>query len=312
VETQGISFNKVYRSFDERERECVSDLETDLKFLVVLEEADVDIIKIYVNELDSYSAEDLERYDTVVRQIKMNDKKLAIDFYGWGGTRVNDFDEYKEFVVDSVSQWTERYGPDYMAPVVESGKPDRIGLSSESISIDQWHSLIEESCNAVKAANPFTKCVVIGHKEDLDILKSSVDVDSVDVVGFNIYGTAGVYDEYEGYLGEGDVVGRAVDYVTLNSEKETMITETWLTLQKHPTYRQPWREPLDAMWLEAMTYYSQKHDMKGVVPFFSFEFIDYFPLDASPEDLKSALDEGKRTQVFQTYKDVIEESKSGI
>jgi hypothetical protein len=289
------------------------DLDTDLQFLDMLEETGSNVIKIYVDEMEAYNPSELQRYDEIVNEIKKDGKELAIDFYGCGGTKLDNFEDYKTFVADSMSEWTQRYNPDYIAPIVESGKPGCVGLQYKSITLEQWHSLAEDSCNAVKDIDTNTKCVVIGHKDDLEILKNVIDIDSVDVIGFNIYGTEGTYDEYNGYLGNGDVVGRAIDYVNTNSNKDTWIGETWLTLQtKLPeTFDKPWRAPLDAKWMTAMTYYAQKHDMDGVVPYFSLKFVSYFPEGGATEDAKQAIDEGKRTQIFYTYQNVIQEVGTG-
>ena len=63
-------------------------------------------------------------------------------------------------------------------------------------------------------------------------------------------------------------------------------------------------------WIKVAAYYAQKHNMDGFTPFFTNLFVVYPGTDNIKEAIEisvRALKEGKRTEVFYAYKEVIEE-----
>ena len=77
----------------------------------------------------------------------------------------------------------------------------------------------------------------------------------------------------------------------------------------------PWREPLDAQWQRAIVYYAQKLGFQSISPFHIQYFIDYdtsfyTPLGANIKSWKNSLYQGKRTAVYYSYSDIINEVRS--
>jgi tetratricopeptide (TPR) repeat protein len=267
-----------------------TDEETDVKLLEVLEESGVDVISVYpwLTEYEKHR----ERYDKLFNRIKSDGKKLFIVFRLRPATM--SFEEYKEKNLEYTRVIIASVKPDYYGIVIE---PTSHGEHKHrfDISNEEWRELVKEVADLSKSVSPNTKTVVAGHKGELDFIKAVADLPNLDIIGFNIYG--------EEKLEE---VAETIDYVE-GLGKETWITETWFTLKSNPTFIYSWRQPLDADWTKTMAYFAKQHNMEGVIVFFTMKFVDYFPEDATIEDIKKAFDEGRRTDVFYTYKDVIQE-----
>ncbi|MBU4141378.1 hypothetical protein KKE99_00700, partial [Patescibacteria group bacterium] len=154
------------------------------------------------------------------------------------------------------------------------------------------------------------KTVADGHKEELRFLRLVSNIKDLDIVGFNIYGMQGIYSEYSGYLGKGDVVGSAIDYAN-SKGKETWMLETWTSAMNTPQEKarsvEEYMKPIDAKWIRLMAYYAQKHNMSGIVPFFTGKFVYY---GSEQNEFVSALNNKQRTPAFHAYKAVIEEVKN--
>jgi hypothetical protein len=59
-------------------------------------------------------------------------------------------------------------------------------------------------------------------------------------------------------------------------------------------------EPVDAIWIQIMSYYAQRHNMKVVTPFYTGKFVAY---TEDPNVFANALNNGNRTLVYQSDKD---------
>jgi len=296
-----------YHVFASSQQFFHTDLELNIKFMDVLNEAGVDVIAIAMFPSSSYTEAEMQRYDRIVEKIRDSGKKLMI-FYWYSGEKLNSFEEFKAVELETTEMIVERYKPEYYALIDEpTTRLKEAGMPKSSVSLEEWKALAEEVSNKVKEINPLTKTIASVHKGELDYVDAFVDVPSLDIIGFNIYGREGIYEGYSGWVGEGDVVGRKIDFAN-SKGKETWIIETWLTLQNTPGFNEGWRQGLDAKWLRLMAYYAQRHDMNGIVPFFTVKFIAYFdPETITPRDVENAFAEERRTEVFYAYREVINE-----
>jgi hypothetical protein len=270
----------------------------DMKILEVLEETNCDIIVLYIRP-ESYD-EYQTRYDTLINKIRADNKQLYI------GAR---FDE----VAMSLGGYYQKLTT-YTHDIIATIKPDYYGIVIEpetmetrhgfSATDEEWVSIIDPVAQLSKQLSPSTKTNVGGHKEELGFLQLAADIAEIDIIGFNIYGTDGIYDEYSGYLGLGDVVGNTIAAVKAKG-KETWILETWAFFDPDLAMD----EQIDAKWIRVLTYYAQKHSMQAIVPFFTGKFVYY---GSNSVEFLTALQNGQRTASFYGYQSVIQEVRENL
>ncbi len=273
-----------------------SNAEIDQKMLDALLETGADTIVLYIRPGSYFSQK--ERYGALISKIRNSGKKLFIgarfddvkmDFSGYG----NALENYTKSIIATVK-------PDYFGIVIEPMTMEQ--KYNFNATDGQWVALVDKIAKLSKQVSPSTKTVAGGHKGELAFLRLASDVKDVDILGFDIYSVEGIYPEYSGYLGEGDVVGDAIDYVNLKG-KETWMLETWTSYISEKAMN----ENIDAKWIRLMVYYAEKHNMKGIVPFFTGKFVYY---GTDPIEFKSALDRKQRTAAFYSYKSIIEEVRN--
>ncbi len=278
---------------------------SDTKFLNAIEGANADIVVLYIRPNEYFSQK--ARYDSLINKIRTDGKKLFI------GARFGDepmtFAQYGEEL--------DKYARDIIAAI----KPDYFGIVMEpatmekkhgfSATDEQWRDLADKTAGLSKQLSPATKTVADGHKEELNFLRLASDLNNMDVIGFNIYDSTGIYDEYSGYLGKGDVVGKTIDYAN-SKGKKTWILETWVTdcsssPEKKKACTSSFMQTIDAKWIRTMSHYAQKHSMDAITPFFTGKFVYY---GESQSEFDSAINNGEKTPVFYEYKSIIEEIKN--
>ncbi|MHA2324386.1 MAG: hypothetical protein ACXACB_03220 [Promethearchaeota archaeon] len=304
-----------------------SGLDADLGFVEVYDEVGADVVGVAVFPYHTYSESDLERYDSIVSEIRGRGMSLMLIHFFSGG-KVSSFNEFKSIELNSITNFMQRFNPEYYVFVDEpTSRLNEAGLSRSSITSNMWAEHAMEASTVIKDINSSTKTVFAVHKGELGLVDSLVEVDELDIIGFNVYDVDGIYGEYSGWVGEGDVIGRKIDFVNSRG-KGTWITEMWFTLQydrsggelkRTPGFHYPWRAPLDAKWMRAITYYAQMHNMDGVVPFFTDKFV-FYPMredilsqfDESFPAMQYVLDRNERTEVFYSYVEVIRELKENV
>ncbi|MFH1127238.1 MAG: alpha-amylase family glycosyl hydrolase [archaeon] len=282
-----------------------SNADFDIKMLDAIEGVNPDTVVLYIRP-GSYLSQK-ERYDALINRIRKDGKKLFIgarfddvkmDFNGYG----NALENYTKSIIAAVK-------PDYFGIVMEPMTMEQ--MYNFDATDEQWAALVDRIAKLSKQLSPATKTVADGHKEELNFLKMSSGLESVDIIGFNIYGTEGIYPGYSGYLGKGDVVGNSIDFAN-EKGKETWILETWTSANigafQTSMSVQEFMKPIDAKWVRVLTYYAQRHNMKAIVPFYTGKFVYY---GTDPKELQSTVDAGERTLVFYEYQAIIEEA-SGI
>lgn len=281
-----------------------SNEKTDLEFLDVLEQTNSDIIVLYIRP-DSYFSQK-ERYDTIINKIRKSGKKLFI------GARFDelkiDIREYENELNDYTKNIIAEINPDYFGIVIEPMTMER--RHNFEASDEEWVELVRNVSELSKKLNPNIKTAVAGHKLELEFLRLASNIRNVDIVGFNIYGNDGIYSEYSGNLGKGDIVGDTIDYAN-SKGKETWILETWVAdinagrLIKMVS-TQEYMKPIDAKWIQVITYYAMRHNMKAITPFYTGKFVIYTD---DPIEFEAALNNNNRTPTFQSYVNIIQEFK---
>lgn len=277
----------------------------DMRFLEVLEQTGSGIIVLYIRPNSYFSQK--ERYDAIINKIRKDGKKLFI------GARFDDvpmsFNEYDKQLADYTKNIISVIKPDYYGLVIELSTMER--KHGFNASDEEWIQSIKKNSELSKQLSPGTKTAVGGHKMELDFLQLASSIDTLDIIGFNIYDMSGIDPDSFGYLGKGDVVGNTIDLANLKG-KETWVLETWVTdlsasKEKQKIGVQEFMEPIDAKWVRVISYYAQRHNMKVVTPFFTGKFIAY---TEDPNVFMGSLNSENRTPVYQTYKDLIREFKS--
>jgi len=290
---QKINFG-VYHVFASDDMFIKSNSEIDILFNDMLEQTGSNIIILYIRP-SSYNSQK-ERYDTLINKIRVDGKKLFI------GARFDDiqmtFEEYTQQLESFTINIIASIQPDYYGIVIE---PTTMNIRHGFNATDNdWIQLINNNSNLTRLVSPNTKTVVGGHKQELNFLQLSSDIINLDIIGVNIYDISGLYDEYSGYLGIGDVIGNTIDYLNLKG-KETWVLETWTSYK--PSF-DPNRIPYDLKWLRVITYYAIMHNMKVVVPFYTGKFISY---SNDPTIFQTILYNGTRTPVFYEYQNIVTE-----
>ncbi|MCK4533237.1 fibronectin type III domain-containing protein [bacterium] len=297
VEWKPLSYKRMnfaaYHVFASDDMFEKSNAEIDIKMLDVLVETESDIIVMYIRP-QVYSSQKV-RYDDLINKIRSEGKKLFI------GARFNDvpmtFEEYSIQLSSYTQNIIASIKPDYYGIVIE---PQTMQAKhSFNVSVSSWVALVGQISDLSKQMNPDTKTSVGGHKEELEFLQLASNISSMDIIGFNLYDNQGIYPEYSGYLGLGDVVGETIDFAN-SKGKETWLMETWTTWIGSDAMDQQ----IDGKWIKVMAYYAVKHNMKAITPFFTGKFVYY---GSNPVEFKSALDSGQRTTVFYAYKELINE-----
>jgi hypothetical protein len=69
--------------------------------------------------------------------------------------------------------------------------------------------------------------------------------------------------------------GGEINYSPPFHLNKTWVLETWVTdlsasKEKQKIGTQKFMEPVDAIWIQIMSYYAQRHNMKVVTPFYEF------------------------------------------
>jgi hypothetical protein len=302
----------------------VTDARFDLPFLSMLKETGIDCVRlsIFPSNYEKYSL----RYDTVIAKIRENNLKLMVAFMVGDSKKgaVSSFEQYKKIELDFTEKFIKRYNPEYYALVTEPITMEKRLKLGARLPDSQWVALVEETAAMVKTINPSIKTIAAVNTEpgQLELAKKFSDVADLDIVAFQLYGPAGLYDAYKGWVGKGDVVGEAIAHVQKKG-KNAWITETWLSIPTVETWQgskdsnsyfnEPWMAPLDAKWLRAITYYAQKYKVKSISPFFTGKFISYPTSDRNQQrrNFLRDLTENKRTAPFYAYQDVIKEVRGG-
>ncbi len=276
----------------------------DTKFLNVLEQTNASIVVLYVRP-NNYLSQKV-RYDNLIKKIRADGKKLFI------GARFDntpmDLKKYEQ----ELTNYTKNIAslkPDYYGILIE---PSTMEIKHNfTASDEEWIASVKRISELSKQLSPNTKTVVAGNKQELKFLQLASDINTIDIIGFNIYDNSGIYSEYSGYLGNGDVVGKNIDYAN-SKGKETWILETWVidltaSKDKQVMGSQEFMKTIDSKWIQVMTYYGQMHNMKVISPFFTGKFVSYS--DNSTVFI-SALNNNERTQVFTTYQNMTQEFKA--
>jgi len=297
----------------------------DLPFLEMLEETGIDCVRlsIFPYNYEKYP----QRYDDLIAKIKEKKLKLMVAYMVGNlpqGT-VGSFKEYKKKELDFTAMFIKKYNPDYYAVVTEPITMEKRIKLGFRLSDEEWIDLVKDAADLVKEINPGVKTIaaVNTEAEQFDLAKKLAAVKNLDIIGFQLYGSAGMYKEYKGWAGTGDVVTQTIDYVK-SKGKDTWITETWLSIPSAETwngtkssntyFNDPMMAPLDAKWIKLITYYAEKYAIKGVSPFFTGKFISY-PSNSRDEQKNNLLRDFKtnnRTLPFYAYRDVIKEFKNNV
>lgn len=303
-----------------------SDGSFDLPFLEMLEGTGIDCVRlsIFPYNYEKYA----QRYENLITKIREHNLKLMVAYMvgDLPHGAVVSFEEYKKKELDFTEMFIKKYAPDYYAVVTEPITMEKRIKLGKRLSDFQWVELVEEIANLVRKFNPGIKTMAAVNTEpgQLDLAKKFSGVNNLDIVAFQLYGPAGMYKEYKGWVGKGEVVTDAIEYVQ-SQGKDTWITETWLSLPSIETwegtksantyFNRPFMADLDAKWLKVITYYAEKHNIKGISPFFTGKFISY-PSSSSREEQKNNLlrdfKANNRTLPFYAYKEAINEIKNNL
>ncbi|MCG2724012.1 hypothetical protein L6303_04670, partial [archaeon] len=303
VEYKAMDFD-VYHVYASDNMFVKTNSDIDAKMLDAILEVDPDTVLLYIRPKEYFSQK--ERYDKLINKIRDSGKKLFI------GARFDDiemnFNSYDKALSDYTKNIIALIKPDYYGIVIE---PETMEIKYNFDASDaDWKGLVGRIAGLSKQLSPNTKTAVAGHKEELSFLRIVSDIKDLDIVGFDIYGMEGIYSEYSGYLGKGDVVGSAIDYAN-SKGKETWILETWtsamITSQQTAISVKEFMKPIDAKWLRLMIYYAQMHNMKAIAPFYTGKFVYY---GSDQNEFVSALNNKQRTPAFYAYKSVIEEIRN--
>ncbi|MBU4246206.1 MAG: hypothetical protein KKE71_04095, partial [Nanoarchaeota archaeon] len=271
VEYKAMDFD-VYHVYASDNMFVKTNSDIDAKMLDAILEVDPDTVLLYIRPKEYFSQK--ERYDKLINKIRDSGKKLFI------GARFDDiemnFNSYDKALSDYTKNIIALIKPDYYGIVIE---PETMEIKYNFDASDaDWKGLVGRIAGLSKQLSPNTKTAVAGHKEELSFLRIVSDIKDLDIVGFDIYGMEGIYSEYSGYLGKGDVVGSAIDYAN-SKGKETWILETWtsamITSQQTAISVKEFMKPIDAKWLRLMIYYAQMHNMKAIAPFYTGKFVYY-------------------------------------
>ncbi len=294
----------VYDVFSSDDMFVKSNQEFDLKFLNILEKTNANIIVLYIRPNNYISQK--ERYDTLIKTIRTGGKKLFI------GARFDntpmDLNKYEQELTDYTKNIIASIKPDYYGILIEPSTMET--KHSFTASDEEWIATVEKISELSKQLSPNTKTAVAGHKQELNFLQLASNINNVDIIGFNIYDMSGIYAEYSGYLGNGDVVGKTIDYAN-SKGKETWILETWVmdvtaSKDKQVMGSHEFMKTIDSKWIQVITYYGQMHNMKVITPFFTGKFVEY--TDDSSLFI-SSLNNNEHTQVYTSFKNLIQEFK---
>lgn len=292
----------VYDVFSSDDMFVKSNADVDIKFLDTLEQTNSSIIILYIRPKNYFSQKG--RYDAIINKIRADGKKLFI------GARFDnvpmDFAGYDRELTQYTKDIISVIKPDYYGIVIEPTTMEK--KHGFTASDEQWIESVKKISELSKQLSPSTKTAVGGHKQELRFLQLASNIKDVDIVGFNIYDMNGIYPEYSGYLGKGDVVGETIDLAN-SKGKETWILETWIMdiAANKELGAQEFMRPIDAEWVQIIAYYAQKHNMRVIVPFFTGKFVSYTD---NPDTLMDNLNNNERTPVFISYKELIQEFKS--
>jgi len=240
-----------------------------------------------------------------------------------GVVPIPSLEGYRHLELEFTEEFVGRHRPNYYAVVTEPITMEKrvvaAGNESFRISDEQWLELVREVAALAKRIHPETRVIAAVNTEELPLARQFALLPEVDIVAFQLYSPAGLYEDYRGWLGEGNVVDEAIAFAGAQG-KETWITETWLsqpevftwegTREGNPYFHEPFIAPLDANWMRVIVYYAQRHGVEGVSPFFTGKFVCY-PATADPEErlrrFRQALERGARTALFYAYREVIAE-----
>ncbi len=291
-----------YHLFASDDQFAKTNAKTDTKFLGMLEDTGAGTVILYIRPKEYFSQK--SRYDSIINKIKADGKKLFIGARFDDGSM--DFAAYDKALTDYTRNIIAAIKPDYFGIVMEPATMEK--RYAFDATDEQWADLSDRTAILSKQLSPATKTVVDGHKEELKFLELASGFGSIDVIGFNIYDSSGIYDGYSGYLGKGDVVGKTIDYSN-SKGKEAWILETWVTdcsasKEKQAICASNPMKSIDVKWVKVITYYAQKHNVKLISPFFTGKFVYY---GTNPAEFESALEGGQRTPVFSEFKNLVSE-----
>ncbi|MBU7004731.1 MAG: hypothetical protein HXS50_04140 [Theionarchaea archaeon] len=178
-----------------------------------------------------------------------------------------DWPAFRDALLSRVRYLALAYQPEYYVVVKEPawyqglswGSPG--GMLTEIPTLDDWLELTEEACRAVKSVSHSTVTMVSVIPGSEDHLPESAiyfrevqRIESVDAVGFDIYGIADL---------------SRVDRILadLPTSKPLWILETW---DGHPDEQSAeWRIWSQSDWLALIARYANHHEFEGVVTFYS-------------------------------------------
>ena len=293
-------------------------LDDDLAFLDMLEEAGVDIISIGVyGAPEDLPQNILDRYDTIFNEVRNKNLKLKI----WIRTFMYGTAQKPQKALSSTQYVMEHWDPEYLV-ITHEPKCDSI------VAMQYLKNWVEDCCQLAKSINPnvTTSVTVLNYYGRLDCIDYFVQIDELDIIGFDIYGLWGLCPECEG----GNAIADAIDDIHA-AGKDAWIEELWLSIEWDrrtsdpidmvPGFNDPHRAWWDSRFTRVMTYYAQNHGLLGIEHWFSPYFVLYpgydtiWELDGEErvfkdkyvEDFMDALVEQRRTPTFYGLRDVIKE-----
>ncbi len=279
-------------------------LDIKLKQLRVLEEAGVHTIRLtpaYDIFLHQYEPK-IADLDSLISQIRDDGKKVMIadaaaEEY-W--TSPMDWNSFSQAFIQRVGNLAARYEPDYYIVVKEPSWylgmswTGPAGMLTETTTVDQWVTLTQQLCDAVKQASPGTLtgvAVALPYQQSLNYLMEVDELENLDFVGVDVYRLfhLGILEEYLPQL-----------------SKPKWILETW---DGNPDEQEGeiWRRTTSAEWIMMMSRYAQSKGFEGMATFFNLYLCyDYSGKPTTLDQVRDALDD--RQESFYVLRRAIAES----
>jgi|Deesub1362B_J571_1020462.scaffolds.fasta_scaffold02335_7 hypothetical protein len=308
------------------------DVEISLGLIDLFAELGVDYVKVMMRYPEDPAIR--ENYDLIFQRIREHGLELLIrhDVMGPEYLHIDpkapdafekELEKREAFIYDVVA----RYRPEYLE--LPPGPTGWRALLQMLPQIRRWLDEVSPRTKIVMLTGP-----VYDHQ--VEEFKAAVDSPYVDIVAVHLVEL--IYPSYRARVEEMARYARA-------RGKTLWSTDTWLSdggwAYHGPAFTPegyepftfetmagwlhegeyakvlekldlPWREPLDARWQEAVVYWAQRLEFESVSPFHVQYFVDYSTsfytsLGADISSWKRSLEEGRRTQVFHAYREIIQE-----
>lgn len=295
-------------------------IEDDLKFVEMLDEAGVDVITVPITG----SPEDLtpafiDRLDTIISEIRKRGKEVKV----WSRfsmypskIRVQKMNSSAEYIVS-------RWHPEYYTIVHEPECDTLQGMQTNKETIERIVSIIKKIDSNVKII-----AGVIAYKGRMDCVDYYAGIVGLDTVSMDVYNNWGLCEECSG----GNAIEDKINLVH-SKGKQVWFEEFWSSSQQDKTtsdeydvahgFTDPKRVWWDAQFIKMISYYAQKNGLIGIEPWFTnyfFFYPGYYPYGTSVtaggkkrfseqylRDLRTAMDEKRRTPAFCAFKNIIKE-----